>query len=151
VQTTTTHTTIRLAIVAALALIVLAAAGAFTAAASGAVTNDYVDIGGDHANEAVVRESPWLPTYNVGAKCYMVTASETLTIRPPAVWALSRFGSSSERVWWRAVTTYRARSSPYVEVAWQLPGTVLYRWMRVHRVVNQVGYETQGPAYNGTC
>lgn len=204
-QNNTTQTKTRLARIVALVALALVAAGAFAAVASAGVSTDYVDLDGDHVAEAVVRESPWLPQYNVGAKCYEVTASGTLTVRPPKVWALKRYGSSSENVWWRAVfadttgrivhygswvasTATRTRPTefgaggdplafnayawsyyaggeswshsnydgsrplvPYVEVAWALPGTVAYGWMRVQREVVQVGYSTQGPAYMGTC
>jgi hypothetical protein len=102
-QKHTTPTKTRLARIAALVAVALATAGVFAATASASVSADYVDFGGDHFAEAVIRESPWLPQYNVGAKCYSVTASETLTVRPPAVWALQGYGTSRETVWWRAV------------------------------------------------
>lgn len=62
-----------------------------------------VDADGNGYHDALIREAPYLPYANVGAKCdiyYSYGWRARLTVRPPRIWAI--WGQYNQNVAWRA-------------------------------------------------
>jgi hypothetical protein len=105
-------------------LATLAATGAALAlAATGAAQAHDTD--GNGYLDFVIREQPYLPNVNVGARCELsyVQGGGTLaklTVRPPRVWSL--WGLQNQSVAWRA-TFVNVRTGAVVAQGSWVPGT----------------------------
>ena len=105
-------------------LATLAAAGAVLALAAAGTAQAY-DTDGNGYHDFVIREQPYLPSVNVGARCELryVQGGATLaklTVRPPRVSSL--WGLQNQSVAWRA-TFVSARTGAVVAQGSWVPGT----------------------------
>jgi hypothetical protein len=85
-------------------LVSLLAVGAVLALAATDAAQAY-DTDGNGYHDFVIREQPYLPSVNVGARCQLGSVQgggtiATLTVRPPRVWSL--WGLQNQSVVWRA-------------------------------------------------